>query len=323
LVLNTWHYIGITYSESTLTTYLNGQSVGTQTISRLTPYNNGGGLQLFYSLGSDDFTNLGDGTGATFRLGAFHVYNVGLTAQEVLTNYNNTKSSYPDIPVFRNLVLFYDPGRTDSYPGSGTTRFSLVTPTYNGTLFNSPTYSSGEGSFVFNGSNQYISTAHNSALKPSAAITTEQWILADDWTAGVSANYKCALSCTQGGGYSNNIWSSTFYAYLYVSGSYRINQADVSSFTGWHHFVTTFDGRYVRLYVDGQEADVIDLGSSGNTITYDADNSVFIAAEASGTTSPEGFYWDGQVSITRIYNSALTAQEVLQNFNQSKNRYGF
>jgi hypothetical protein len=79
----------------------------------------------------------------------------------------------------------------------------------------------------------------------------------------------------------------------------------------------------VRLYVDGQEANVIDLGSSGNTITYDADNSVFIAAEASGTTSPEGFYWDGQVSITRIYNSALTAQEVLQNFNQSKNRYGF
>jgi hypothetical protein len=95
LVFNTWNYIGLTYnSDTTLTAYLNGVSVGTTNLSRLTPYNNGSGRALHYSLGANNPTNMGNGTGSTFRFGAFHVYNRALGSDEVNSNYNITKNSY-------------------------------------------------------------------------------------------------------------------------------------------------------------------------------------------------------------------------------------
>jgi len=95
LTLNTWNYIGLTYSGTTLNAYLNGANVGTANLTRLTPYNNGGGIGLHYSLGAtDNITNMGDGSGGTFRFGAFQVYNIGLNSSDVLTNYNADKSKY-------------------------------------------------------------------------------------------------------------------------------------------------------------------------------------------------------------------------------------
>ncbi len=310
--LNTWYQVVGTYDGSTVRQYVNGSASGGTLTYSGTPQS-GGEVRLMRRWDSAvSATNLVDGDLAIVK-----IYNSILTPSEILESYNSNKNRF-------SVVLYYDPGDSNSYPGSGTTLFSLVTPQYNGTLFNSPTYgATGGGSFQFNGTNQYISTPHNSALKPTAQITTEQWLNADDWTAGTSSSdYKCGLSCTQGGGFSNNIWSGTFRSYLYVSGAYRIPTADVSSFTGWHHFVTTFDGRYVTLYVDGQQEDVVDLGASGNTISYDADNSIFIGVEASGTTAPDGQYWDGYISITKIYNLALSSAEVLNNFNSEKSRYG-
>jgi hypothetical protein len=144
---------------------------------------------------------------------------------------------------------------------------------------------------------------------------------ADDWNAGTSSNYKTSLSCTQGGGYSHNIWSGSFKSYIYAGAAYRVPTADVSNLVGWHHFVTTFDGRYTRLYVDGELNTTIDIGTSGNTISY-ASNGIFVGAEAgSSNTTPEGFYWDGKIGTTSIYNRALSGAEIAQNYNATKTRY--
>jgi hypothetical protein len=94
----------------------------------------------------------------------------------------------------------------------------------------------------------------------------------------------------------------------------------VSSFSGWHHFVTTFEGRYAKLYIDGNLANTVDYGSANATMTYAA-NSIFLGAEAAGGTSPEGFYWQGKIATTSIYNKALSDAEVAQNFNVTKIRY--
>jgi len=94
LTLNTWNYIGLTYDGTTFRGYLNGvQVASTSPFTRLSPGNNGAGL--YYSLGATDtITNMGDGNGATFRFGAFQVYNKGLSSTEVLNNYNATKGNY-------------------------------------------------------------------------------------------------------------------------------------------------------------------------------------------------------------------------------------
>ncbi len=89
---NTWYHLGWTYSGTTLTAYINGASIGTATLSRQAPYNNGN--NLFYALGAADGTNMGDGTYCAMRVGSFQVYNRALTSDEVLTNYNSKKATY-------------------------------------------------------------------------------------------------------------------------------------------------------------------------------------------------------------------------------------
>lgn len=218
------------------------------------------------------------------------------------------------------LVLRLDPANSRSYSGTGTTWNDVNSSSYPFTLTNGPVFNT-NGFFDFDGTNDFAVRTHTTQLKPTNAITIEQWLNADDWNAGTSSNYKTSLSCTQGGGYSHNIWSGSFKSYIYAGGAYRIPTADVSNLVGWHHFVTTFDGRYTRLYVDGQLINTVDIGTSGNTISY-ASNGIFVGAEAgTSTTTPEGFYWDGKIGTTSLYNRALSGAEITENYNTTKPRY--
>jgi hypothetical protein len=218
------------------------------------------------------------------------------------------------------LVLRLDPANIKSYQGTGATFKDLTTNVSDFTLVGSPTYNS-NGFFTFNGTTQYASRVNTASLKPSTAISIEQWLNADNWNAGTSSSdYKCSLSCTEGGGYSHNIWNGKFYSYIYAGGKYLIPSASVSNFGGWHHFVTTFDGRYAKLYVDGSLANTDDHGSANRTMTY-ASNSIFLGVEAGPSTSPASNFWQGKIATTAIYNKALSAADILQNFNNTKVRY--
>ncbi len=225
----------------------------------------------------------------------------------------------PNNIVMDGLVLRLDAANIKSYEGSGNVFKDLTSNLSDFTFATSPSFNT-NGFFTFNGTSQYASRVNTSSLKPTNAISIEQWLNADSWNAGTASNYKCALSCTQGGGYSHNIWSGNFYSYIYAGGKYLIPSASVSNFGGWHHFVTTFDGQYARLYIDGSLANTDDYGSANKTMTY-ASNSIFLGAEAGAGTSPEGFYWQGKISTTSIYNKALSDAEVAQNYNNTKVRY--
>jgi hypothetical protein len=90
---NTWYNLGWTYSGTTLTAYINGASIGTATLTRAPPFNSGNNLH--YALGAEDSTKMdSDGSFCAMRVGSFQVYNRGLTADEVATNYNTYKAIY-------------------------------------------------------------------------------------------------------------------------------------------------------------------------------------------------------------------------------------
>ena len=90
--LNNWYYVGWTYNGSTLTGYVNGVSVGTNTFNRSAPYNNA--RNLYYSIAAQTATNTGVKAFCSMSLGAFQVYNTALSATEVLQNYNAAKSRF-------------------------------------------------------------------------------------------------------------------------------------------------------------------------------------------------------------------------------------
>ena len=85
---NTWYNLGFVYSGTTLTAYINGESIGTTTFTRQT------NSVLYYAIAAQDGTNMGTNAYAAGRCGAFYNYNRALTAAEVLQNHNATKSRY-------------------------------------------------------------------------------------------------------------------------------------------------------------------------------------------------------------------------------------
>ena len=87
--LNAWYNLVITYNGTTATAYVNGVSVGSTNIIWSSP-----GANTFMALMAIDTTNMGTGAYASGSLGAFMVYNRGLTADEVTTNFNALRSRY-------------------------------------------------------------------------------------------------------------------------------------------------------------------------------------------------------------------------------------
>ena len=87
--LNAWYNLVITYNGTTATAYVNGTSVGSTNIIWSSP-----GANTFMALMAIDTTNMGTGAYASGSLGAFMVYNRGLTADEVTTNFNALRSRY-------------------------------------------------------------------------------------------------------------------------------------------------------------------------------------------------------------------------------------
>jgi len=85
---NSWYYLGFTYSDTLLTAYINGISVGTTTFTRSGPGS------LYYGLCAADGTNMGTQAYGAGSMGNFKVYNRGLSALEVLQNYNALKGRF-------------------------------------------------------------------------------------------------------------------------------------------------------------------------------------------------------------------------------------
>jgi hypothetical protein len=117
--LHNWYYVGLTYDESTLKGYVNGQFAGSTTGDRLTPWVSGGsaapGLHgLHYGIGAADTTNLGDGSYAKMKFGDFHVYNTALSQQQILNNYNFTKSNYI---YTEDMLIWIDANDPESFSG--------------------------------------------------------------------------------------------------------------------------------------------------------------------------------------------------------------
>jgi hypothetical protein len=86
---NAWYNLVITYNGTTATAYVNGVSVGSTNIIWSSP-----GANTFMALMAIDTTNMVTGAYASGSLGAFMVYNRGLTADEVQTNFNALRGRY-------------------------------------------------------------------------------------------------------------------------------------------------------------------------------------------------------------------------------------
>ena len=234
------------------------------------------------------------------------------------TNYN------PRI-VTDGLVLCLDAGNTKSYPGSGTTWTDLSGNGNNGTLVNGVGYNSGNlGSLTFDYTNDYITTTGMENFLYTNGITVSVWHYNGGGTGfyrGVVTNGTVAyrfggFDLRYGredyfGGTNNGTklnWRITNAASVASSRSIYANVNE------WHHYVGTYDNTTVRVYKDGQLFDSISHSGGGQLKTMSDSTTI---GRSPGTSE----YLDGRLSQVSIYNRALTAAEVQQNFNATKSRF--
>jgi hypothetical protein len=233
------------------------------------------------------------GTGS---IQAFKWYNKALSIAEVKQNY------YGGPIVTNGLIYAIDAGNLVSYPKSGTTAYDL-TGSNNGTLTNGTGFSSEDGgTWTFDGVDDGINIG---TLTPTGGATFEAWI---NITSG-NSNYGAIF--TNWGSSANAFFIGTFpssnYIQVYFNGSLIFEVLNLP-FSTWILLTVTNNGSNVSAYVNG----ILTNTASGTLVS--ATGITSIGYDINRIDYP----FKGNISNAKIYNRALTAAEVLQNYNATK-----
>ncbi|MGL5892036.1 MAG: FG-GAP-like repeat-containing protein, partial [Bacteroidia bacterium] len=95
----------------------------------------------------------------------------------------------------------------------------------------------------------------------------------------------------------------TVFAYTYRNNTWGLTTYSVAHLTpGWHHFAVTYDGRYIRGYVDGAIYGLDDAGAT-YSIGYTNSNAFIIGADVGSSSTTTGSYFTGQIDEVRVWNT--------------------
>jgi hypothetical protein len=218
--------------------------------------------------------------------------------------------------VTNGLVLYLDAANSKSYVSGSTTWSDMSGNGNNGTLVSGSGYSNQNGgAIVFDGTNDYVQTATNSIPNNSSFslacyfnITTLNSAfrpLVDGGNLGSgTAGYTLAIDNT------NRLFIAVNAGYMSINTSLSTNT--------WYYIVgTALAGSpyTLSIYVNGILQTPF-ASANTNTLT---NNALYNRLGTSITGTPIRF--PGRIASTQIYNRALSAQEVLQNYNATKTRF--
>ena len=215
--------------------------------------------------------------------------------------------------VKEGLVFDLDAAVSRSYSGSGLTANGLVGG-FGGTLVNGVGFTSANnGSFIFDGTNDYIAVDGSNFPLGSSARTLGIWFYTKSSTWIGNANTLFWYG-TQGGRQSFGVDFDTYPLMEFFSWADDINWNTTGPQVGWRNVQITYDGIVdLRVFEAGILVTTKTFGSALNTVLS---SNVQIGA----ITGLNG-YFDSNISQVTMYNRALTAQEILQNYNATKGRY--
>lgn len=309
--IGAWVQYAVVGDNSSQTYYINGSQVG-NTIAY------GAGGTTHWGWGNND------GAGQPWgQVANLQFYNVKLTAEQIRQNYYNQlpRFTVPNIAT-SNLVLWYDPSFAASYPGTGSTITNLAGTSLSGTMSNI-TYDG--TSFSYNGSSSQVTIADNALLEPGAGSwTMEVWV-----NQNASGNDVVLGKFDPGGlsadvSYSIRTTGTTYYAQIGSgSGSGATLFVNSTSFVGtldtWYQLVYVFKNgatKTLETFVNGSS-----IGTVGHSLASILDTSanLYIGSYNGGEYAQ---WFNGKIGTVRLYNSALSAGEIQQNFNANRATYG-
>ena len=210
--------------------------------------------------------------------------------------------------VTNGLVLNLDAGFLPSYPTTGNSWYDLSGNWPEGTLDNTPTFNSGNGgSIVFDGVDDYVFVNLGLNILSNTTYTKTAWFYVTSFvnnnniiSGGSSAQHAFWLGGThQLRAGHNGSWGTVVSTTSLDSNTWYFGAVSFSTTDGW------------KLYVNG-----IQESTSANTTTFSGNGGVLIGAYNLGEN-----VFNGRISLAQIYNRVLSASEILQNYNATKDRY--
>jgi hypothetical protein len=215
------------------------------------------------------------------------------------------------------LVLALDAANTRSYLGSGTTWTDLSGLGNTGTLVSGTAFnSSNGGNLVFDGTDDHV-TIPNNTLLDTSTLTIEVWIK----TNAISQNGFWFEKGTVNSQYSLFQEGGSIQWRMNISGVGMTNltttTATYMNTINWHQVVGTYTSGTRRLYINGQL-----VNSDAQTGTIANSSGGMSIGVYGGFNGGRGYYYNGNISSCKVYNRAITATEIQQNFNALRGRFG-
>ncbi len=298
-----WHHVVVTANGNTVTMYTDGVQTDTGTDA-----NN-----------AFEVETIGDAyTGNTYRwdgkIAEVRIYNIPLNVEEAKSLYDSYRPKTSAGSLQNGLIGYYVLDQ-ESYNPS-TNRTTDKTPygnhgTSNGTIsFTTDRNGQSGRAMTFDGTENYIGMDYNSNMD-TCSITVAAWVKpadsgppsdtdrivsrdrSDYWMLGQDSNNGIEWTITEGG--MRQYFSAT----------------NVMTAGEWSFVVGTYDGTTgdMNAYVDGVQ--VIDQSPTTCSGVIGNANNRPLGIGTNVESTPQGPYWfNGDISDVRIYNRALSADEL-------------
>jgi len=228
------------------------------------------------------------------------------------------------------LVLWLDANDKTSYPGTGTVWRDLSLSGNIGTLTNGPTFDSANGgSIVFDGSNDYVRIPNSPELQFGlGSFTAFAWIYPSGTNNVRIINNRGTGSGGSYKGYQFKLFQDGSNWYFGDSSidastgtSFRYDSSNRYLLNSWYYINMVYETQNeLRFYVNGVLDGTVSVGTYGS-LTNSLPTAIGAAISNQGVEGSKSQYYNGKIPVVGLYNRALTAAEILQNYNSTKGRY--
>jgi len=226
-------------------------------------------------------------------------------------------SGLTDIVYIRNLQVEQKPHATPFVNGTRSATQGLLDRTSTSTINISNASFDSNAQMTFDGTDDYLAVPHDSSQSFTGDFSIEAVIKGESNTA------NCIIQKGSGNDYYQEYWllqdmrssQGRFTLVMGKSGNSSANYLNTSNALSqniYYHVVATVSGSTSKIFINGVEAE---SGSISNRIQSTSDLRIGWRVDGFAATN-------GGIPIVKLYNKALTAAEVFQNYNATKGRFG-
>jgi hypothetical protein len=226
--------------------------------------------------------------------------------------------------ITNGLVLYLDAANKQSYVSGSTSWIDVSNNNNNSTLTNGPTFNSlNGGSIVFDGTNDYVNQTLN-----TGSFTTEATLImflklnnatpSNAFETGIER-----LSANVSKQASHYPWTDGVAYFGAFQANLRIDGITLSSTidrTKWH-MITITSSPGTNNWKFYQNTELRHSANGPSTVSFSTDG-VYNLGRSQTILDGNFWYINGNIANVMLYNRALTLQEITQNYNTTKVRFG-